>query len=94
MLIQPIAQIAALAVMRARGEKPPFRMWLYPIPPIVALIAWVFVFYSSGPTAMAFGVATLALGCVVYLITARAQRAWPFQGAGAGSAHGKQGDPT
>ncbi|HEV3153612.1 MAG TPA: APC family permease [Candidatus Baltobacteraceae bacterium] len=77
-LIQGIAQIVALLVMRSRGEHPPFRMWLYPLPPLIALVGWLYVFYNSGWKAIGFGVATLAAGCIVYLFTAHAQRAWPF----------------
>ncbi len=77
-LIQSIAQIVALAVMRARGDLPPFRMWLYPLPPLIALVGWIALFISTGTSAILFGIATLALGTVVYLITARAQRVWPF----------------
>jgi amino acid transporter len=77
-LIQAIAQIVALAVLRARGEKPPFRMWLYPLPPLIALAGWLLLFVSTGRNAIIFGIATLAVGCIVYLITARVQRVWPF----------------
>jgi amino acid transporter len=77
-LIQAIAQIVALAVLRGRGEKPPFRMWLYPLPPIVALAGWVLLFVSTGVSAIVFGVATLGIGCVVYMVTAKVQKAWPF----------------
>jgi amino acid transporter len=77
-LIQAVAQIVALAVLRARGEMPPFRMWLYPLPPIVALAGWSLLFVSTGTSAIIFGIATLGVGCVVYLIAARVQRAWPF----------------
>jgi amino acid transporter len=77
-LIQPIAQIVALAVLRARGETPPFRMWLYPLPPILALVGWTLLFVSTGTNAMKFGIATLGIGCVVYMITARVQKTWPF----------------
>jgi len=77
-LIQGIAQVVALIVLRARGERPPFRMWLYPLPPIIALAGWIFVFANSGLLPILFGLATLAAGAGVYLITARAQRAWPF----------------
>jgi len=77
-LIQSIAQIVALAVLRARGDMPPFRMWLYPLPPLIALVGWVLLFVSTGTRAIVFGIASLALGCVVYLITAKAQRTWPF----------------
>ena len=77
-LIQAVAQIVALAVLRARGEKPPFRMWLYPLPPIVALAGWSLLFVSTGTSAIVFGIATLGVGCIVYLVTARVQRVWPF----------------
>ena len=77
-LIQGIAQVVALILLRARGERPPFRMWLYPLPPIIALAGWIFVFANSGLLPILFGLATLAAGAGVYLITARAQRAWPF----------------
>ena len=78
-LIQGIAQILALFVLRSRGDRPPFRMWLYPLPPIVALAGWIFVFVNSGLKAIGFGIGTLALGGIVYLFSARAQRAWPFK---------------
>jgi len=77
-LIQAVAQIVALAVLRARGEKPPFRMWLYPLPPMIALLGWTLLFLSTGTSAIVFGIATLGAGCAVYLATAYAQRAWPF----------------
>ena len=81
-LIQSIAQIFALFVMRSRGDLPPFRMWLFPLPPLIALIGWILLFVSTGNRAIAFGIATLALGAVVYLVTASAQRVWPFARAG------------
>lgn len=77
-LIQGIAQIVALFVLRARGEATPFRMWLFPLPPLVALAGWCFVFANSGLRAIAFGIGTLAAGAFVYLLVARKQRAWPF----------------
>ncbi|MBV8432761.1 MAG: APC family permease [Candidatus Eremiobacteraeota bacterium] len=77
-LIQSIAQIFALFVMRARGDMPPFRMWLFPLPPLVALVGWILLFVSTGARAIVFGIATLALGAIVYLITASTQRVWPF----------------
>jgi amino acid transporter len=77
-LIQAVAQIVALAVLRARGERPPFRMWLYPLPPIIALIGWVLLFVSTGLSAIIFGIATLGVGCIVYFATAFVQKAWPF----------------
>ncbi len=77
-LIGSIGQIAALFVLRARGEQTPFRMPLFPLPALVALAGWVLAFANTGAMAMVLGVAWLILGVLAYLITARAQRAWPF----------------
>jgi amino acid transporter len=77
-LIQPIGQLAALAAMRLRGERAPFRMWLYPVPALVALTGWIFVFLSSGTAAMAFGLGSVALAMLAFLIGARRRAAWPF----------------
>ncbi|HET6896090.1 MAG TPA: amino acid permease [Candidatus Baltobacteraceae bacterium] len=73
-----IAQIGALFALRMRGERTPFRMWLYPLPAIVALAGWCYAFASTGPRPIALGMAWLAAGVIVYLFIARRQRAWPF----------------
>ncbi len=70
-LIQSIAQIAALFALRARGERAPYRMVLFPIPALVALGGWIFIFASAGPQAIAFGAGTLALGVAVYALRGR-----------------------
>ncbi len=77
-LIQSIAQIVALAVLRSRGVRSPYRMWLYPLPALIALAGWVFVFCSAGGPAIAFGILTLAIGAAVFLARAVQQRSWPF----------------
>jgi len=82
-LIQGVMQIVALFVMRSRGDIAPFRMWLFPLPALVALAGWIFAFANTGAQAMAFGVGWLCVGIVTYLITARVQRAWPFAAAAA-----------
>ena len=80
-LIQGVAQIIALGVLRAGRTPAPFRMPLYPLPAIVALAGWLLAFVASGAGAIALGVGWLACGCVVYTIAARAQRWWPFLAA-------------
>ncbi len=80
-LIGSIGQIAALFVMRGRGERSPFRMWLYPIPALLALLGWALAFANTGAAAMELGVGWLCAGIVVYLLVAKAQSAWPFAAA-------------
>ena len=77
-LIQGVAQVVALAVVRARTPSAPFSVPLYPLPPLIALAGWIVLFASTGPQAIAFGIITLAAGLVVYLWHARRAKAWPF----------------
>jgi len=50
-LVQFIGQIVALTLLRrnAPGMPRPFRVWLYPLPNLVALFGWIFLFATSGP---------------------------------------------
>ena len=75
-LIQFIGQIAALQVLRkSRPDVPrPFRMWLYPLPSVLALIGWLYVFATSGWTFVLCGLGVLASGVIAFLIWRR--RVW------------------
>jgi amino acid transporter len=79
-IVQAIAQIAAVTVLRRRQpDLPrPYRMWLYPLPSIVALGGWVYIYYSAGTEPILLSIAWLAAGAVAFLIWARAERTWPF----------------
>ena len=69
-----------MLLRRTRPDMPrPFRMWLYPLPALVALVGWVFVFATSGATVILFGLATLAAGGLVFLAWARHTGHWPFE---------------
>jgi amino acid transporter len=83
-LIQFIGHTIALFLIRARRPDihRPFKMWLYPLPAIVSLVGYTYVFSSLGLEFILFGVLTLLVGVGVYLVAARTQNAWPF-GAGA-----------
>jgi hypothetical protein len=54
-------------------------MWLYPVPAVVALLGWLFVFATTQVEVILFGVGVLALGCVVFLFWSRNTRRWPFE---------------
>ncbi len=79
-LIQGVAQVVALFVARTRGAAP-FRMWLFPLPAIVALAGWLYAFAYTGAFAIAVGIGWLLAGACAYLVTARVQRRWPFAAA-------------
>lgn len=69
-LVQFVGQIVALHLMRtAQPDRPlPFRMWLYPLPSIVALCGWLFVFATSGRAVLLSGVGVLVSGIAVFFI--------------------------
>ena len=67
-LVQFIGQIAAVVhLRRVRPEMPrPYRMWLYPVPALVALVGWIFIFLTTDVRVIAFGLVLLALGVVAF----------------------------
>jgi amino acid transporter len=83
-VIQFNAQVIALFLIRAKRPdiERPFRVWFYPIPPLVSLAGYLYVFSSLGLRFILFGLLTLGIGVVVYLILARKQREWPFARSG------------
>ncbi len=48
-LIQFMGQIFAVTLLRKQSPKTarPYRMWLYPLPSIVALVGWIFIFATT-----------------------------------------------
>jgi amino acid transporter len=69
-IVQFIGQIGA--VMRLRKLKPaserPFSMWLYPMPALVALVGWIFLFVTSRAQQMIYSVLALGSGVVAFLV--------------------------
>ncbi|HWD00434.1 MAG TPA: APC family permease [Candidatus Sulfopaludibacter sp.] len=67
-LIQFMGQVLALRYLRKyRPDVPrPFRMWLYPLPSVVAFVGWAYIFLTSGWMFAAFGVGTLGLGVAAF----------------------------
>ncbi|HEX3800986.1 MAG TPA: APC family permease [Verrucomicrobiae bacterium] len=80
-LVQFIGQI--FAVMRLRKIKPaserPFKMWLYPLPALLALAGWIFLFVTSGENQMLYSTGALIVGIVAFLIWSAISGTWPFQ---------------
>jgi basic amino acid/polyamine antiporter, APA family len=79
-LVQFIGQVFAVMLLRSkRPDLPkPFRMWLYPVPLFVALAGWIFLLVTSGWLIVGFGLGTLVLGIICFLIWSWRVRHWPF----------------
>lgn len=80
-IIQFIAQGVGLVLLRRRWGRArlPFRMWLYPVPVIVAIVGWAGLFVATGKKPMLASLAAATAGILVYLGRARWTRQWPFQ---------------
>lgn len=94
-LIQSLAQVAAIVVLRRRRPEleRPYRQWLYPIPTIIALLGWVYIYFSATWLSIGLSVGWIAIGVVAFLAYAKAERVWPFGPSGiqesfAGAAEG------
>lgn len=78
-VIQFIGQ--GVGVILLRRNRPdmrlPFRMWLFPLPAVIAVAAWIALFQATGKF-MLLGLAAIASGVLVYLVRAYFRREWPF----------------
>jgi len=90
-LVVFVGQIIGLFILRKyRPEVPrPFKMWLYPVPGILALIGWLYAFVSpaaspGGWKFMVYAFGTIAAGLAAFLFLAWKKREWPFA---AGATH-------
>jgi amino acid transporter len=77
---QFIAQIGALTILRRKQPNlvRPYRQWLYPVPSILALAGWIYIFQASGWAAIRVAIGWTVLGIIAFGIWARAEHVWPF----------------
>lgn len=74
-VIQFIGQIFALHVVRRERKHPlPFRMWLYPLPCLVALTGWVFLLATSHGHLLSLLFVVYGSGLMVFLLRDRFAR--------------------
>lgn len=79
-VVQVLAQIVAVTMIRRYRPDihRPFKMWLYPLPSIVAFVLWSYVVATSGWRYIAGGVTVLTVGIILFLWRSKANREWPF----------------
>src|SRR5881398_1277253 len=79
-LVQFMGQIVGLILLRKSAPlmPRPYRMWLYPIPALIALLGWIFVFATTQLRVIYFGVAVLGLGVLAFLLWSWNTKRWPF----------------
>lgn len=79
-LIQFIGQIVAVVFLRREAPQAerPYRIWLYPVPCLVALAGWTFLFVTSGLKIILFSLGVILVGLGFFLIWSYRTRRWPF----------------
>jgi amino acid transporter len=82
LLVQFIGQTVGLILLHRRWPKGkfPFRMWFYPIPAVLTIIGWGWLFWQTG-AARKWGLLEIALGISAYLIWSGVSKQWPFDKA-------------
>jgi len=80
-LVQFVGQVGAVIWLRRRvPDMPrPFRMWLFPLPALVALVGWIFLFSTSAAKVKAYAVGVVGVGLVGFLLWSWRTKRWPFQ---------------
>jgi amino acid transporter len=75
-LVQFIGQIAAVAYLRrTQPEMPrPYRVWLYPVPAVIALAGWTFIFLTTNIRIIGIGLGLLALGVACFFVWSARKR--------------------
>ena len=79
LVVQFMGQIGGVVLLRRRAPEMerPFRIWLYPVPLVIAFVGWLFIFSTTGADVMLFGLGVLALGVLCFLIWSARLRQWP-----------------
>jgi fructoselysine transporter len=79
-VVQFIGQAVGVVLLRRRnGTKHlPWKMPLYPLPVVLAIGIWLFVFYSTGLGVIQYFGYVLGSGLIVYLLQAKVLKRWPF----------------
>ena len=79
-MVQFIGQAAGVVLLRKRNGtiNLPYKMPLYPLPVLLAIAMWLFIFYATGLTIMLSFLLVFGSGLTVYLIMAKLKRQWPF----------------
>jgi APA family basic amino acid/polyamine antiporter len=82
-MVQFLMQVFGLLLLRARQPNfpRPFRMYLYPIPALLAALGFVYILYAR-PTLkeIRFGAVIALAGLIIFMARAWRRKEWPFSG--------------
>ena len=81
-LLQFLLQHIGLIVLRRTHPEMerPFRVWLYPLPPLLAMAGFLYVLFArpNFGREIYFAALVVLTGTILYMLRARIRREWPF----------------
>jgi fructoselysine transporter len=80
-VVQFVGQAVGVVLLRKkRGTTNlPYKMPLYPLPVILAIVIWLLIFRATGLEVIKSFIIVFCSGLVVYFIYAKMQKQWPFE---------------
>lgn len=80
-MVQFIGQAIGIVLLRRRnGSKHlVYKMPLYPVPIILVIAMWLFIFYATGLAIILSFLAVFISGLIVYFVYAKLQNQWPYR---------------
>jgi amino acid transporter len=82
-MVQFLMQVIGLLLLRARRPDfpRPFRMYLYPIPAVLAMLGFIYILYAR-PTLkeIRFGAVIAVIGLIIFIVRSWTRKEWPFSG--------------
>ncbi len=80
LIVQFIGQAVGVMLLRKRlgAERLPFKMWLYPLPAVLTMIGWAWLFWHTG-AARKWGLLEIVLGVLAFLVWTATMKQWPFE---------------
>ena len=80
LIVQFIGQAVGVMLLRKRlgTERLPFKMWLYPVPAILTMIGWAWLFWHTG-AARKWGLLEIVMGVLAFLVWTATMKQWPFE---------------
>jgi hypothetical protein len=87
LLEQFIGQVVGVMLLRrTQPDRPrPYRIWLYPLPCLLALAGWTYMYLTAGWQFIVLGLGTLLVGAIVFLVWSNWLGTWPFNRLGPGA---------
>ena len=79
LIVQFIGQAVGVMLLRRRWgtKRLPFKMWLYPLPAILTMMGWAWLFWQTG-SVRKWGLLEIVLGVLAFLIWTKKMKQWPF----------------